>query len=150
MPASRPKPILVLHAQSPDEKASGGVQRGTLSAMTNLVHRCISTMRINRPPASLVTSREGIMEVSQKLRPHPVYIPSTTVVLCLLQIFTQSIIEGFSYTYLGVFAGFITGTVVIMGCRLQNLSDPTSETSFPYDAFYVWGGFIVGSFLSGH
>ena len=150
MPVSRPNPILVLHAQSTNKKASGGAARGTFLAMTDLVNHCISMIRISRPPAFLVTSRKGIMEISQKLRPHPVYVPSTTVVLCLLQIFTQSIIEGFSFTYLGVFAGFITGTVVIVGSRLQNLSDSTSETPFPYDAFYVWGGFVVGSFLSGH
>ncbi|MCJ1257357.1 hypothetical protein MMC24_005182 [Lignoscripta atroalba] len=71
-------------------------------------------------------------------------------ILCLLQIFVQAIIEGFSYTYLGVFAGFITGTLIIVASRLQNLSDSTSHFAFPFDAFCVWGGFILGSLCSGY
>lgn len=78
------------------------------------------------------------------------YIPSAITILCFLQIFLQSIIEGFSYTYLKVFAGFITGTVIIVACRLQSLSDPQSPYQFPYHAFLVWAGFALGSLCSGH
>lgn len=78
------------------------------------------------------------------------YIPSAITILCFLQIFLQSIIEGFSYTYLKVFAGFITGTVIIVACRLQSLSDPHSPYQFPYHAFVVWAGFALGSLCSGH
>lgn len=79
----------------------------------------------------------------QRLKPHPVYTPN-------LQIFAQSIIEGFIYTNVGVFAGFITGTVIIIAFRLQNLSKPMSNSEPPYDAFLVCAGFVLGSVLSGH
>ena len=79
-----------------------------------------------------------------------IYIPSAITVLCFLQIFLQSIIEGFSYTYFKVFAGFITGTVIIVASRLQSLSDPHSPYQFPYHAFLVWTGFALGSLCSGH
>jgi len=71
-------------------------------------------------------------------------------VLCFLQIFVQSVIEGFTFTSVGVFAGFITGTVVIIASRLQNLSSPISNSKPPYDAFLVIAGFVLGSVLCGH
>ncbi len=78
------------------------------------------------------------------------YISSAITILCFLQIFLQSIIEGFSYTYLKVFAGFITGTLIIVASRLQSLSDPDSPYEFPYNFFLVWTGFALGSVCSGH
>lgn len=80
----------------------------------------------------------------------PTYIPNAITVLCLLQIFLQSMIEGFSYAYLKVFAGFITGTIIIVAARLRNLSEPHSPPQFPYHAFLVWTGFALGSLCSGH
>ena len=79
-----------------------------------------------------------------------IYTPSAITILCFLQIFLQSIIEGFSYTYFKVFAGFITGTVIIVASRLQSLSDRHSPYQFPYHAFLIWTGFALGSLCSGH
>ncbi|KAI4127484.1 MAG: hypothetical protein LQ347_004585 [Umbilicaria vellea] len=79
-----------------------------------------------------------------------IYTPSAITVLCFLQIFLQSMIEGFSYTYLKVFAGFITGTVIIVATRLQGLSDAHSSALFPFHALLIWIGFALGSLCSGH
>jgi len=64
--------------------------------------------------------------------------------LFLVLVFISGIVEAFSYAHLGIFCGYMSGTIIIFGINIVNPGDQSVVP--PIVSFF---SFCVGSFVSG-
>ena len=92
------------------------------------------------PPASGATSGPPKATTTTTL-PHP----RIRWILFLVLVFNASLVESFSYAYLGhVFSAYQTGTLIILGLSLTQY-----EHSQALSAAFSFSAFCIGSFVAG-